>query len=342
MKSEVVSYIARRAITSFLAVLGAVIIIFILSHVLSPNPAHIWAGPHASPVEVKAIVLEYHLNQPLLVQLYYYIISIFTFNFGISPYFKEPVAKLIETYYPRTLILIVISMALSIVIGVYSGAFSAVKKDKSRDSAIKGLYLISWSTPPFLAALILQYLIAYYAGWLPPTQIANPSLIMPIDRTPLLPLNAIISGDWSFLSSYVVHAILPIISLTMISFGIITRIMRSSMLETIKQDFVRTQIMKGTKMRKVIYSHALKNSLIPVITVISLLFAFLIVGSLVIEEVFSYEGMGYLVTQALYNYDYPTLIGSIFVIALSVVVINFITDVVYALLDPRIRIGGSQ
>jgi len=339
MKSDITNYILRRAISSVLTIVGAVVITFILSHLLVSDPARIWAGPHASAAQVAAVVKEYHLNQPVLIQLYYYIIDLFTFNFGVSPFFKEPVSLLIATYYPRTLILIFVAMVLSIYIGIYSGAFSAAHKDKSGDSIVKGLYLISWSTPPFLMALFVQYIFSYYAGWLPSSEIVNPALTTPKEITPIPPINAIIVGDWSFLYSYFVHAILPTIALTMISFGIITRIMRSSMLETMKLDFVRTQIMKGTSMKRVIYSHALKNSLIPVVTVISLTFSFLIVGSLVIEEVFSYEGMGYLVTEALYNYDYPTLIGSIFVIAISVVLLNFITDVVYALIDPRIRIG---
>ncbi|MEM3191867.1 MAG: ABC transporter permease [Thermoplasmata archaeon] len=340
MNSGLLKYIATRAVASIITILGAVILMFILTHLLSPNPAHIWAGPHASAAEIAAITREYHLNQPIQVQLYYYIIDLFTFNFGISPFFKQPVSQLIAIYYPRTLILIAISMVISIIIGIYSGAFAAVNQDKFGDGIVRAAYLITWSTPPFLVALFFQYVLSYYAGWLPSGQLVNPTLGYPPFVTPILPLNAILYGDWGFLSSYIIHSVLPVIALTAISFGIITRITRASMLETLKQDFIRTQIMKGTRINKVIYSHAVKNSLIPVVTVISLLFSFLIVGSLVIEEVFSYTGMGYLVTQALYNYDYPTLIGSIFVIALSVIVINFATDVIYALIDPRIRVGG--
>ena len=339
MSSGIARYIATRAVASIITVLGAVILTFVLTHLLAPNPAHIWAGPHASASEIAAITKEYHLNQPIQIQLYYYIIDLFTFNFGMSPFFKQPVSQLILVYYPRTLILIAIAMVISIIIGIYSGAFAAVRQDKFGDGIVRVAYLLTWSTPPFLVALFFQYLFSYYAGWLPSGQLADPSLRVPPFVTPILPLNAIIFGDWGFLSSYIVHSILPVIALTAISFGIITRITRSSMLETMKLDFIRTQIMKGTKMSKVVYSNAVKNSLIPVVTVISLLFSFLIVGSLVIEEVFSYTGMGYLVTQALYNYDYPTLIGSIFVIALSVILINFVTDVVYAFIDPRIRMG---
>jgi peptide/nickel transport system permease protein len=124
-----------------------------------------------------------------------------------------------------------------------------------------------------------------------------------------------------------------------ISFGLITRITRSSMLVSLRSEFVRTAIMKGVGTRRAVYLHALKNSLLPVITVIALTFAYVVAGAIVVEAIFGYEGMGYLITQSVYNYDYPTLIGSTIVIVAAVVIINFAADILYAVVDPRIRLG---
>jgi len=157
--------------------------------------------------------------------------------------------------------------------------------------------------------------------------------------TGIISLDALLTGDYSFFISWVEHAILPVIALALISFGIVTRIMRSSMLTTLRMDYIRTARMKGIGDFKAVYRHALKNSLIPVITIISLVFAYLIAGSIIIEQIFGYEGMGYLITQSVYLFDYPTLIGSTIVVTISVVIINFIADLTYALVDPRIRLG---
>jgi len=333
------SYLIRRAIYSVILVFGAVFLTFILTHIIAPDPAAAWAGPHASQIELQGIEREYHLNQPVYVQLLYYVEDAFTFNFGISPAFKQPVSTLILTYYPRTLVLDFLAIALTIVLGVFSGAFSAANQDRPKDHLVRAIYMVSWGAPPFLVALILQFVFSYHWGIFPSTQMADPSLGVPRTVTGIISLDALITGDYTFFFSWVEHAILPVIALALISFGIVTRIMRSSMLTTLRTDYIRTARMKGIGDTRAIYRHALKNSLIPVITIISLVFAYLIAGSIIIEQIFGYEGMGYLITQSVYLFDYPTLIGCTIVVTISVVIINFVADVAYALVDPRIRLG---
>jgi len=332
-------YLIRRAFYSFLLVLGSVILTFVLTHLVAPNPASVWAGPHASKSVLKAVIVQYHLNQPVQIQLYYYLVDFFTLNFGNSPYFKEPVSSLIATYFPRTLELVFSAMLLTVILGVFTGAFAAAHQERAGDYAVRAVYLVSWSMPPFLVALLFQFFFAYTLKILPPNQLANPALSVPKEVTGFISIDALIAGNYTFFYSSLRHLILPAFSLALISFGIITRIMRSSMLESLRADYVRTAIMKGVGHRRAVYVHALKNSLIPVITVIALTFAFLIAGAVVIEEVFSYDGMGYLITQALYNFDYPTLIGCTIVITVSVIIINFVADLLYAIIDPRVRLG---
>jgi peptide/nickel transport system permease protein len=334
-----VTFLIKRTLYSVVLVIGVVILTFLLTHIVAPNPANVWAGPHASKTEVADVIREYHLNQPVGTQLYFYLISVFTFNLGTSPFFHQPVSVLIETYFPRTLELTFVAMGLTIILGIFSGAFAASHQEHAGDHGVRAAYLISWSMPPFLVALLLQFFLAYNGHIFPPSQLADPALSLPKPVTGLISLDALIDGDYTFFYSSVLHLILPALSLALISFGLITRIMRSSMLENLRTDYYRTAIMKGVGQRRATYVHALRNSLIPVITVISLTFAYLIAGAIVIEEIFSYEGMGYLITQALYNYDYPTLIGSVIVITISVIIINLIADILYAAIDPRVRIG---
>jgi peptide/nickel transport system permease protein len=333
-------YVARRAVYSVVLVVGAVILVFFLTHVITPNPAALWAGPRAPPSVVQAVVLEYHLNQPVHLQLLYYLEDIFTFNFGISPFFRQPVASLISVYFPRTLELSFFAMVITVVLGIATGAFGAAHQDRKGDYGVRGIYLVSWSMPPFLVALLLQLFFAYQWNLFPSSLLADPTLTPPRAVTGLPILDSLIAGDYLFLNSTLIHLVLPALSLALISFGLITRITRSSMLESLRADYVRTAVMKGIGTRRAVYIHALKNSLLPVITVIALTFSYVIAGAVVVEVIFSYEGMGYLITQSVYNYDYPTLIGSTIVVVVAVVVINFVADVLYAVVDPRIRLGG--
>jgi peptide/nickel transport system permease protein len=330
-------HLIKRFIHSVILILGVVILTFLLTHLVAPNPAYVWAGPHASKGQIQAVIDQYHLNQPVATQLYYYIISAFTFNFGISPFFKEPVSLLIETYFPRTLELTFFAMGITIILGVFTGAFAAAHQERAGDHVVRAIYLVGWSMPPFLVALLLQFFLAYQTPLLPPSQLADPSLTLPTPVTGFITLDSLIDGNYGFFYSSLIHLVLPSVSLALISFGLITRITRSAMLDNLRADYVRTAIMKGVGERRATYIHALKNSLIPVITVISLTFAYLIAGAVVVEEVFSYEGVGYLITQALYNFDYPTLVGSVIVITISVIIINFVADVLYAVIDPRVR-----
>ncbi|WP_069806866.1 ABC transporter permease [Vulcanisaeta thermophila] len=333
------TYILNRAIRAVSLIIGIIVLTFLLSHILAPNPAYVWAGPHAAPSVIKAIIKEYHLDQPVYLQLYYYLVSSLTFNFGISPYFKQPVSELIAIYLPRTLQLIFVAMILTGLIGVFSGAFAAAHKDEFGDYIVKVLYLISWCIPPFLAALLLQLFLAYEWGVLPPNLIADPTLPAPKPITGFPIIDALIEGNWPYFISSLRHLILPAFSLALISFGIITRITRASMLMSLQADYIRAAIMRGVERRRIIYTHALKNSMIPVITLLALVFSWMISGSVIIETIFSYEGLGWLLTTALYNYDYPTVIGCSIVIGIAVVLANFIADVLYALIDPRIKLG---
>jgi peptide/nickel transport system permease protein len=202
-------YVIRRAVYSVLLVFGAVILVFFLTRVAAPNPAALWAGPRAPPSVVQAVVKQYHLDQPVYVQLIYYLEEIFTFNFGISPFFKQPIANLVSLYFPRTLELAFFAMVLTVVIGVFTGAYGAAHKDRKGDYGARGIYLVTWSMPPFLVALLLQFVFAYQWSLLPSSLLADPALSPPKAVTGFPLIDSLVAGNYTFFSSALTHLASP-------------------------------------------------------------------------------------------------------------------------------------
>jgi len=333
-------------------ILGELLIVFYLANVAAPNPASVWAGPEASPAQIQIITELYHLNQPWYVQLYYYILNFFTGKWGISPLYQTPVITLIEEYLPVTLELAIIALILKVLIEVPLGVISAIRANGYLDNAIRIIYTVLRSAPPFMIALALLLAFAYYVHLFPPSYYMNPILsvhepkfyisigshkyyIWLIDNMPIL--NSLLVGDIPAFVSSLQHAILPALSLVLIGFGGVVRLTRNSMLEVLNMEYVKTARAKGLKERIVIFRHALKNSLLPSVTIISIIFSGLMQGSLVVETIFNYYGIGYLVAESLLNLDTPTLIASTVIITIVVVISNLIADISYAFLDPRIR-----
>lgn len=332
------SFLIRRAINMVITVIGVIFIMFIITHVITPNPAVAWAGPHPIPSIVEAITKEYHLNDPPYVQFYYFLIAVFKGNWGEDPMYHQPIIQLIDIYFPRTLELTIAAMVVIIILGVLTGAIAAVRRNTPTDYTIRAFYLITWSMPPFLVAMLLQLAIAYGLRLLPATGLANPLLPPPKPITGMPTIDALIDGDWPYFWSSLRHLILPATALALVAFGIISRLIRNSMIDIASKPFIRTAIMKGLKERDVVFKHMLRNALIPAITVLALTFASLLAGAVVIEDVFSWTGMGWLLTQALYQEDYPLVMAGTFIVAIGVVISNLVADILYAVVDPRIKL----
>ncbi|WP_291764922.1 ABC transporter permease [Caldivirga sp. UBA161] len=334
-------YITRRIINMFITLLLLIAIVFTLIHVLAPSPyalARIWVGARVTPQALQAVIKAYGLDKPLYIQFINYVADVFTGNFGIDTMFKRPVLQVMATYLPYTLQLVLTGTVIALIIGVFTGAVAGAKKDTGTDYAIRVIYLVTWSMPPFLVAILLQLLIAYYLGLLPATGVVNPLYTAPKPITGWPLLDAAIEHDWPYFISMIRHLILPATSLALVSFGLTTRLMRNTMIDVINKDYIRTAIMKGLPERSVIYKHAMRNALIPIITIAVLAFATSIAGAVVIEDIFQYHGMGWFTTQALFNLDYPTILGFTFIVGISIMVANLVADLLYAVIDPRIRL----
>ncbi len=329
-------YIARRLLFLLPVIIGVTLITFTISFVIPANPARAWAGPKAPPSTVKEIEIKYHLNDPIYVQYYYYITGVFTGNWGFSHSEKRPVLACLEDYFPATFELTLWAMMMAVPTGIYLGVVSAVKRNKIPDHLSRIFALSGVSMPIFWLGLLLILLFYTYLGWFP----ASGRGLQPAHvYTGLYILDSILSLDWQSLVSDVWHIILPAFTLSYATLAIITRMTRSSMLEVLRLDYIKTAKAKGVPDKVVIYRHALRNALIPTLTVSGLAFAGLLGGAVLTETIFAWPGMGRYAYQAISSLDYPAIMGVTLLMAIIFVIGNLIVDIMYAYLDPRIKLG---
>ena len=227
-------------------------------------------------------------------------------------------------------------MIFAIIIGGLAGIISATKQYSITDYTVMGIALFGISMPVFWLGIMLMLIFGVILGWLPIG--GRIDLIIPFQRvTGFMVLDSIITGNFNALISILKHLILPAIALGTIPMAIIARVTRSSMLEVLRQDFIRTERAKGLSERTVIYKHAVRNAMVPVVTVIGLNFGLLLSGAILTETVFSWPGLGRLVVNSVYQRDYPLVVGCILIFAIVFVIVNLITDILYTYIDPRIK-----
>ena len=317
---------------------GVLILTFLISHVIVPNPVEAWAGVKTGKSTLDAIARQYHLNDPLYLQFFYYISGLVAGDWGISPVNHFPVLKEIASYFPATLELSIAALIISVLIGIPFGVLSAIWSGRKVDYPLRVIYLSGISSPPFLLALIFQLLFSYYLKILPSAGRLSATLSPPLHITGLYTLDSLLTGNWIDFTNSLAHIILPATALALLTFSIIARITRSSMLDTMSKDFIRTAKSKGLSNRTVTFRHTLRNALISTITVIGFSIQLLLSGAIVIETIFFWPGIGFYTTQSILNLDFPSIMGVTVVFALVVIFTNLATDLAYGLVDPRLRI----
>jgi peptide/nickel transport system permease protein len=342
MVSRFPLFVARRAVNVVVTIILMIALIFVIVHLVAPTPedlAHLYTGRGCiSQSFCLQLAHRYGLDQPLYIQFYNYVVGVFQGNLGTDTIYGLPELQVIQQFLPITLEMVVIGSILGVVLGVFTGAIAASNRNTKTDYGIKGLYLITWAAPPFLAAIVLQLVLAYYLNLLPTANIADLSLIAPPAVTGLPMIDAILASNWTYLYSYLQHLVLPAITIGLISFGSITRITRASMVDAMDKDYVKLAYMKGLTKRKVVYGTAFRNAIIPIVTLLALTFGFAIGGAVVVEYIFNYHGIGYFTIQASYAFDYPAVLGITIIVGLSVIIANFVADVLYGVMDPRVRL----
>lgn len=322
---------------------GVLTLTFILSRMMPGDP--IAARLAASGVRNPSNAL-YHqmkcqlgLCDPIFVQYLRYMGELFTGHWGVSVSIvrNEPVWDLVMERLPLTIDLTVFSMAISSYLGIKAGIISAKHRNNSPDTIVRGIALVGVALPVFFLGMLLQFTFGYVFKIFEPTGHLRAKYQDPPYLTGFVLIDSLMSGHWYLIGDYLWHLTLPVFCLSFITLASITRQTRSSMLEVLEQDFVRTARAKGCKEKAVIHSHALRNALIPTVTIIGLNIAGLLGGAVITETTFGLNGVGKLFIDAILLYDYWVLAALVFLITIIFIIANLMTDVIYAILDPRIR-----
>ncbi|MCI4435079.1 MAG: ABC transporter permease [Thermoplasmata archaeon] len=338
---ELAIYIGRRVLTSILVIFAAVIIVFLISHVLTSNPAALWAGPKAKPSTINYIIERYHLKDPLYIQFEYFTLNLLTGNLGLDPVTGKPIASEILFYFPNTLELVLSALLIIIIVGVGLGYIAAIKFGSKIDAAIRIFYTAAWASPIYLISV---FFILAFSSWIPlfPSGgMYSSTIIPPRTITGIFVLDSLLNLDFSAFLDGLYHLVLPSVSLAFLNFGIITRISRNGILSVKWLPHVKLAKAKGLDEKYVNRYHILRNGLIESNTMIAVMFGWLITGTVVTEEIFSWPGVGRFAYEAITSDNYPVLIYIVILFTVFVIVANLIADILYAILDPRIRMGGE-
>jgi peptide/nickel transport system permease protein len=301
------SHILSRLVRAFFTLLMVMTFAFLVLR-LSGDPAIILLGPDAPQDAVEAFRNRWGLNDPLWKQYLAYISQLLTLDFGVSMRDQVPALELVLSRIPATLAIAVPALLLKVAVGIPAGVYAALNRQSMADRGVITLSIFGFTMPSFVLGLILVLVFAVQLGWLP-------------------------SGgqeSWK-------HAILPIVTLSVGGIGIMARFSRSAMIEVLGQPYIRTAMAKGLSWRDVVWKHALPNASVPIVTLLGFMVGSLIAGAAVVESVFSWPGVGRLIVTAVANRDLAVVQALLLVIASSMIVANFLVDLAYGLLDPRLR-----
>jgi len=335
-------YVARRIIAMLIVLLGVSIITFSITRVVPSDPARLWVGSRATEQQIEQARHELGLDRPLYIQYLIYLGDLLHGDLGVSMHSRRPVVEDIRNYFPATFELTNLAMILAVAIGLPLGIISATKKDTGTDHAVRIFSLWGVSMPVFWLGLLLQLLLSSTLHILPTTGRVDPvvNLQSPLRTiTGMYTVDSLLTGNLPVFISALQHMIMPAFALSCGCVVMITRITRSSMLEVLRQDYIRTARSNGLAERTVIYKHALKNALIPTVTVAGLTYGFLLGGSVLVESIFDYPGIGLYAVGSTLLIDYPAIMGVTLLLALVYSLVNLAVDMLYAFLDPRIRYG---
>jgi ABC-type dipeptide/oligopeptide/nickel transport system permease component len=355
-------YIARRLLVSIPVLLGILLVTFVLARSIPGDPCKAILGEKASPEVCAAFTRRFGFDRPIYVQFGLYMGRVLQGDFGNSIRFSRPVSLILTERLPMTIELAVGGLILALAIGVPLGLISAMRHNTAVDVSAMIFANIGISMPVFWLGLMLSYVFALMMKgtifWLPPSGRLSAGLTsipfyevwgwaVQAGTTKAQALNfvanhlifnSLITGDWKLLNDAIRHLILPVVALSTIPMAIIARMTRSSLLEVLGRDYVRTARAKGAKERRVVMKHAMRNALLPVVTILGLQMGGLLGGAVLTETVFGLAGVGRMLFEAITARDYPIIQAFTVVIAVSYMMINLIVDVSYGFLDPRIRL----
>lgn len=329
-------YIGKRLLHLIPVLLGMTFIVFLIIRAIPGDPAQVILGQQATAESIAALRDKLGLNNPWYVQYFEYLKGIFTGNLGDSLRTKQPILEEVWPYLAATFELAIFAMLIAVIIGMNAGIISAWFQNSWFDYIAMVIALIGVSMPIFWLGLMEQWIFSINLGWLPTSgreEVRDPVSAI----THLYLIDTLLQGRFDQFWVVVKHLLLPGFALATIPTAIIARMTRASMLEVMRSDYVRTARAKGQKMFVVIYKHALKNALIPVLTIIGLQTGLLLGGAILTETIFSWPGVGRYIYEAIGYRDYPVIQSGILIVAFIFVMINLIVDILYTVIDSRIK-----
>jgi peptide/nickel transport system permease protein len=306
------SYLAQRLAGAVLVVFGVISIVFLLIHLIPGDPVEIMLGEAASSTDREALRVALGLDQPVLLQFTHYLHGLLQFDLGASLQSRRPVTDLLQERLPATLLLAGVTLAVTLALALPLGMLAAVRRGSAWDGGAMAFSMLGVSIPNFWLGPLLILVFSLWLGWFP------------------------VSGREG-----VGSVVLPAVTLGTGLAAVLSRMVRSSMLEVLGEDYIRTARAKGLPPQRVILHHGLRNALLPVITLLGLQLGALLAGAVITETVFSWPGIGLLTIEAIQSRDYPVVQACVLLISVGYVLVNLLTDIAYAWADPRIRLGGG-
>jgi len=357
-----IQYVIRRLLSSIPVLLGILLVTFALARLIPGDPCTAILGEHATPEICAQFIHDHGLDRPIVIQFAYYMRDVLRGNFGDSIRFTRPVTLILVERLPMTIELSTSALILAVIVGVPAGIISAMRHNSATDVVTMVGANIGVSMPVFWLGLMLAYVFALLLRdtpfWLPPSgRITAGLMAVPFYQVygwsvgPNSPayqvfeffsnfyiFNSIITGNWRVLGDVLKHLILPSVALSTIPGAIIARMTRSSLLEVLGREYIRAARAKGVPYRKVVLNHALRNALLPVVTIIGLQLGGLLGGAVLTETIFGLSGVGRALFEAITARDYPIIQAFTLVVAVGYVFVNLIVDLSYTYLDPRVRL----
>ncbi len=332
------TYVLRRAAVIPVVLLGLLAIIFYVSRVMPGDPARLFLGPDATAAQVDALRHQWGLDQSIFIQFYVYLAGVLHGNLGLSLHYQQPVLVLIGAYFPATLELTTASMIIALVIGIPLGIVASTHRNRFLDNFSRVLSLVGVSMPEFWSGILLLLLFFSLVGQIPLGRFDS-GAISPPAVTGLYTIDSIIAGNWNDLVITLRHLLPPAFILSLQSLAQITRMLRSRMIEISSQSYVTVAAANGMPKDLLTYKYMLKNAMTSTLSIVGLVYGFLLGGDFVVEAVFAWPGMGNAAVTALIYKDVNMVVGTTLFVGIGFFIINILVDVAYGVLDPRVRLS---
>lgn len=330
-------FLIRRLLLTIPVLIGLTALVFAIARLLPGDPVALAAGPNATPADIAAYAREFGLDRPMLAQYWDYLTGLLRGNFGVSIYTRRPVAEDLAAYLPATLELVLAAMFLAVAIGIPAGLAAAVYRDRWPDYLSRVLALGAISMPRFFLGLLLQIGLAMWLGWLPLAGRFPLTLDPPRTITGFFTIDSLLALDFGAFAVACQHLALPAIAMSLSPLATIMRMMRASTLEVMQQDYVTTERALGLPQRLIVLKYVSRNAISSTLTVIGLYFGWLLGGTVLVETVFDWPGIGLYATKAVVTQDFMPVIGVTLVIGILFVAANLLVDMCYGLINPRVR-----